>query len=799
MKKWIWITGGGLAACAGIAGIVGILWYHHAVRISQPQVSGSRAVDGILRPIEIIRDRFGVVHINADNERDLYFAMGFTMAQDRLWQMEFMRRLGQGRLAEVLGEDLIDIDRFFRILSAGGPPRTIEGAFAFIPIAFADGVNAYLAHRERDLPLEFKLLGFRPEPWQPEDYFNILNVMNWGLSMGWKVDLTASEMLEKVGTERLREAFPDYPEDAALIIPETNPADANLAPVAEIIRKAARIAAPWSYAASNNWVISGDRSASGKPVLANDTHLELTNPSAWWEVHLVCPNLNAAGFAVPGLPGLAVGHNLYVAWGITTVMVDDVDFYIERINPENPRQYRYGKGWKNMQARNEIIRVKDGQPVEFEILLTHHGPIFSGFDGPSAQRTLSVRWTGREVNQSAAATHFLCRARGLADVLEALRHWHLPSQNVVFADTQGNIGYWCCAMIPIRTQRSGLLPLPGWSDAYEWGGWIAFDQRPHLLNPARGVIVTANNRVTRSENSNFIGNYWEPSDRATRIHRMLDTPQKLSASDFERMQADITCLLAEELAPHLVSTLATRSADKTARRAAELLKRWDYRMDKESAAAAIYEVTYQKMLANIFRDELGPRLFEDYLNTVIFPPRALRHILRAGGSRWLDDVETETAETLPDILADSLEEAFEELRRNFGADISGWRWGRLHTVTFEHALAKKKPLDRLFNLGAYPAGGNHLTVNMGLYPYNEPYRMVHGPSQRMIVDLADPTTALHVLPTGQSGLIGNPHHDDQVELYLNGAYHPSWLLRADVEKHMQSKLLLLPKKSSDRN
>jgi penicillin amidase len=793
MKKWIGIIVGGLAVCAGFAVIVVLLWYHHTVSASQPQTAGSRAVAGLLRPVEIIRDRFGVAHITAENERDLYYAMGFAMAQDRLWQMEFMRRLGQGRLAEVLGKELIDVDRFFRVLSAGGPPRTVNGGFAFIPIAFAEGINAYLADRKGDLPLEFELLGFHPEPWRPEDYFMILNVMNWGLSIGWKVDLTASRMLDKVGPEKLRAAFPDYPQDAAPIITEPIPADADLAAVSDTIRKAARIAAPWGFAASNNWVIGGERSVTGKPLLANDTHLELTNPSAWWEVHLTCPSLNAAGFAVPGLPGVAVGRNLSVAWGITSVMVDDVDFYMEQINPENPRQYRYGKSWKTLQARKEIIRVKNGQPLEFDILLTHRGPIFPDFGGRRSGQALSVRWAGREVTQTAAGAHLLCRAQGLADVIEALRAWHLPSQNIVFADTRGNIGYWCCATLPIRKQSFGLLPVPGWTDAYEWNGWVPFDQRPHLLNPPRGVIATANNQVQPSENPPYIGNYWEPSDRATRIHQMLDTKEKLSMADCRRMQADVTCLLAEELTPRLVAAVNKRLSEKSAPRAAELLTRWDHRMDKDSPAAAIYETTYHKLLGNIFQDELGPSLFEDYLNTVIFPPRALRHILRAGASPWLDDVRTEAVENLDDMLVRSLDQALRELGRDLGADPDGWRWGRLHTLTFGHALDKKKPLDRIFNLPAGEAGGNHLTVNMGLYRYTDPYRMVHGPSQRMLVDLADPATAWHVLPTGQSGLVGNPHYDDQIELYLDGAYHPSWLLPADVGQNLESRLTLIPK------
>ena len=368
----------------------------------------------------------------------------------------------------------------------------------------------------------------------------------------------------------------------------------------------------------------------------------------------------------------------------------------------------------------------------------------------------------------------------------------MPGQNVVFADSRGSIGYWCCATIPIRKQRFGLLPVPGWQKSFQWNGWVPLAQRPHEINPERGFIASANNRVTGPDYPYHIGTYWEPQDRITRIHQMLDTDKKFSPADFKRMQADVTCLLAEELTPLLTTVIETRGRDQLTRQAGDLLAKWNHQMDKESPAASLFEITYHNLLRNIFADELEAELFGDYMKTVVFPPRALRRILRNGDSAWVDDIGTPSIETLADIIEKSLQQALAALRREDGTDSANWRWGNRHTVTFAHVLGKKKPLDRLFNIGAFPVGGNHLTVSMALYHYNHPFAVYHGPSQRMIVDLANPQTAWHVLPTGQSGLPGSAHYDDQVALYLNGNYRRMWLNRADVDHHAEAKLVLVP-------
>ena len=773
----------------------GYLWFRLTLKKSLPQTSGEIALRALRDDVEIIRDTYGVPHVYAKNEPDLYFAFGYAMAQDRLWQMDLYRRVGQGRLAEVFGRDLVETDRNFRMLSAAGVNKETPPELAFIFSSFAKGVNAYVeTHRDR-LPVEFKLLRYRPDPWNEGDYLSILRVLNLGISRGWKVDLTAARILERVGEEKLRDAFPVFPDDAPLVIPQETRALSGLPnAMAETIRLVEMLTDSLTLAGSNNWVVSGRRSVSGRPILANDTHLALTNPSLWWEVHLVCPTVDVSGFAIPGMPGISVGHNRHVAWGITNVMADDVDFYVEKINPENRRQYWHKDHWEEMRVVEETIHVKGDKPVRIEILLTHHGPVIGELEKGLSGDVITAKWAFTEVPQPAKTTYLLEKARNADAVREALRHWAGPSQNVVFADTTGNIGYWCCATIPIRSKGDGLLPMPGWTGEYEWRGYVPFEAWPHVINPETGFIATANNKVVGKGYPYVITQYWEPMDRITRIRQMLTAKDKLSVEDFKRIQQDAYCVLASEMTPRMIEVLERRLNGREAEKARDVLSKWDFIMDKDSVGACLFEVTYLKMMENIFKDELGEALFREYLETAHLPPRAIRGVFRRGSSPWLDDIHTPERETLEDILARSLTEMLSELRESLGRDMNKWSWGRIHSVTFGHVFGEKKPLDRIFSLGPFPFGGSHLTVNSGWYPYEKPYEATAGASQRMIVDLSNVDASLRVLPTGESGHLGSPHHRDQVALYLKGRYRPGWTDRREVEKHSEAVLVLKPER-----
>lgn len=794
--RWVLIGLLGFTVVVIVTIVAAVFWYQNAVRTSQPQVNGRITVAGILDTVEIIRDRHGVPHIFAHNESDLFFGFGYAMAQDRLWQIDLFRRIGSGRLSEILGAEAIEVDRYFRTLSAARNDRSLPPDLVFMVDSFAAGINAYREQLEDRLPLEFKLLGYRPEPWLPDDYFSVYTLINWGLSIGWKVDLTAAAVLRKVNEGMFQEAFPTSTEFGLPIISEIKQSLPHVLSLSQsMVATVSRLTGFTPSPASNNWVISGNRTKTGRPLLANDTHMALTNPSLWWEVHLVCPTIDAAGFAIPGLPGLPVGRNRHVAWGVTNIMADDVDFYIEQINPKNRLQYRYVDRWEDMRTHVEKISVKNAEPVDITIRMTRHGPVIAGNESDTdipEDKVVSARWTVFEVNAPARTSYLLLKAGDVAGVVAALQHWRAPGQNFVIADTHGSIGYWCSAAIPIRPRGNGLLPLPGWTGTNEWDGFIAFDKLPHTIDPPEGYIASANNPVTEGRYPYAIGTYWEPMDRISRIRHLIEAKPRLSIDDMMAMQTDITSPLAAELTGAMLHVLERKALEVQEPNIRDILQKWDYQMSPDSSAASIVEMTYLKLLENIFQDELGADLFRRYIGLTIFAPRALREILRSKRSGWLDDIRTPEVETLADAIEKSMHQSITYLREQFGPDIEKWTWGHLHTLTFHHILGERKPLNRLFDLGPYPAPGSHLTINKKQYDYTDPFAVKEGVSQRMIVDLSSPETAFHVLPTGQSGVLGNAHYADQVDSYFDGRYHPSYLNRSDIDDHREARLVLTP-------
>jgi penicillin amidase len=489
-----------------------------------------------------------------------------------------------------------------------------------------------------------------------------------------------------------------------------------------------------------------------------------------------------------------MGHNQNVAWGVTNVMVDDVDFFIEKINPDNARQYLYQGKWEDMTVIAETIHIKGKDPVESEILVTRHGPIVSKISEGAEPTAVAVKWAFTEGLQPAKAAYLLAKAKDISDVKNALQYWELPSQNFVFADTNGNIGYWCCATVPVRSKGDGFLPVPGWTGDYEWQGYVPFEQRPHMINPAEGFFATANNKIDIENYPQFISHYYEPVDRITRIRQLLTAKEKLTVEDIKQMHQDVYCVLAAELTPKIIEILGARSSNADAQRVKKTLSQWNFKMEADSVGACLFEMTVRNMMENIFKDELGEELFQKYLETTVFPPRAIRMLVRKGSSSWFDDINTPNEETIDDIIFKSMEQTIQQLNNEIGNDENKWVWGKVHPLTFEHVLGKKKPLDRLFNIGPFPMEGNHLTVNKRQYPYKNPYDATSGVSYRMIVDFSNMSVSQRVLPTGESGQLGSPHYKDQIDLYLSGRYRPAWLERTHVEKHAEGTLLLTPKK-----
>lgn len=787
IAKW----GLGIVGLLAVAGLVVLYVYLQA---TLPEYEGKLSLAGIRQEVEIIRDSYGMPHIYAQTDHDAFFALGYCMAQDRLFHMDIVRRAARGRLAEVLGESLLPVDKLFRTITAG---RSVEEIAASYPKdsfqsmkAYADGVNAYLQNHSGPLPIEFSILGYRPEPWHPTDAVAVHYYMAWDLNCAFEHEMLHAAIEQKIGSRLASRIFPAYPQGAPTIMPENSSALKTLKTY-NMARSALNAV---GGGASNSWVVSGEKSQTGQPILANDPHLGHGVPGIWYEAHLISPSLNVSGAYLPGLPYALIGANQHVAWGFTNVMVDDTDFYIEKINPQDPGQYRYQDGWEEMEIREETIRVKDGREVKYRIKLTRHGPIIdtvNDYEEPSGT-ALAMRWTAYEHLKAIRALKGLNTAKDIEDIEKAVEFFKCPGQNWVYADDQGNIGFWAAAAIPIRDGFSGALPVPGWDGRHEWLGYVPTSRQPHLRNPERGWIATANNKHLH-EAPYPISHYYAMPDRFIRIQEMLTAEEKLGMDDFKAMQGDFYVILAREWVPRFLEALEGTLVSEKEQLAASVLEDWDRIAGAEQVAPSIFHAMLNALIENTFHKRLGPELYTQYLKNKYTVFNALRNLVQSENSDWFDDPSTKSRETFEDVVRLSFREAIATLEQELGSRVRDWKWGELHTLTLRHPFGQSSKLMGSFlNIGPYPIGGSLATVNPQAYPLNNPWEVKNGASLRYITDFANRENSVRVIPAGISGNVMSPHYDDQVKLWRSGRYRPFVLDRASVLGDKKYELNLLP-------
>ncbi|RME43682.1 MAG: penicillin acylase family protein, partial [Chloroflexi bacterium] len=706
-----------------VVAAAGIARYYYLPR-SWPQTDGTLQVAGLDSPVEVIRDRWGIPHIYAQNQHDLFFAQGYVHAGDRLWQMDFNRRIGTGRLSELVGESTLDTDIFLRHLgmhrAAAKDLELLTPETQAILTAYADGVNAYIESHQGRLPLEYTILGVKPEPWKPLDTVVWAKVMAWDLGANWDTELLRARLINQVGRQALADLVPPYPPDAPVIVPPgvgnyTFLQDASLADYRPIRQVLAISTGAW---ASNNWVVSGEKSTTGAPLLANDPHLGLNIPSIWYANGLHAPDFEVVGVTFPGIPGIVIGHNEHIGWGVTNLGPDVQDLYIEKLNPDNPNQYEFQGQWEDMQLVQETIQVKGRpDPVVVTVRITRHGPIMNPAveSLKGALQPLALRWTALDGTTMFEALRLLNQAQNWDQFRQALSHWAVPGQNFVYADTAGNIGYQATGRVPIRKNGDGSLPVPGWTGDYEWTGFIPYDEMPRSFNPPSGYVVTANNKVVADSYPYFLSNEWATPYRAQRIEQLLTAKDKLSPEDFRDIQADTYALPAERLVPYLLQVSA---AGDVQAQAISALQNWDMREEADSAGAAVFEAWLHHAVLDTFGDELGEWM-EDYGGA---GHEALLRLLDNPDAAWWDDVTTpDRVETREDILSRALADAVEDLQEKQG---SSWSWGSLHAITFVHQPLGQSGialLERIFNRGPIRARGSEFTVNRGGFSFNNPY------------------------------------------------------------------------------
>jgi penicillin amidase len=807
-KRWSTIS----ATLGAVAGLLGA-GYYWLLRRPLARTRGTLQLTGLQNKVEIIRDRWGVPHIYAENSHDLAFAQGFVHAQDRLWQMDFQRRLVAGRLSEVMGEQTVPVDRWIRIL---GMRRVVEQEVALIDAdiradveAYAAGVNARIAQSR--LPVEFTLLRYKPEPWTVADSLSWNKMMSWTLSVNWETEILRAQLIARLGPERAAELEPDYFDRWPRIVPPG--VDYSVIGSAALERaKASRpFTGPPACAGlgSNNWVLASSRTAIGAPLLANDMHLPLGLPCIWYENHLVCNDLNVTGITLPGIPWVVSGHNGHVAWGFTNGFPDVQDLYMERLRHIDGGgvQYEYLGEWLDAEVIGEEIRVKGGETVIEKVVITHHGPIInalapdligSGSTEPTDVQPLALRWTSLEPDTMTQALYGMNRARNCIEFREALRHWAAPIQNMVYADTKGNIAYSFPGKVPVRARGDGQVPVPGWTGEYEWTGYIPFEELPHLYNPPSGYVATANNRVVGDDYPHYIGREYTMGDRAQRIVELIDAQDQVDAAYVQRMQFDLVSPSARVVTGYL-GRLEVDDAELTP--VVEMMRDWDGELAANSPAAAVYQVFMRRLIILALSDKLGDLTIR-YAGKGPTPVLAEGSMFGARAWEWVQKTLTEpdshwfdlgNGETRDDVMRLALRETVDFLKAELGPEISYWGWGKLHTLTYAHVLGRVKPLDKLFNRGPYPLGGDGTTVwSTATSRYDLSCEDVIGPPFRFIADLGDLRNSLGLLAPGQSGQPGSKHYDDQVQAWFTGEYHPMLYAREDVEREAETRLQLVP-------
>ncbi len=792
-----------------------------------PDTDGTITIDGLQEEVEIYRDEFGIPHIYANNTEDMFFAQGYVTAQDRFWQMEWWRHQSQGRMSEIVGESTVEIDMFIRNTGFNRAAerhaeyyRTEEPEVWAMLEAYAAGVNAWQAENEGDVSLNQTILNLTGKEWEIEPWEPIDSV-SWAVAMAWSLrgsgDMGSEQarvLLEQsLGEEAVAELLPFYPYDNRPVIAPTNlltNPSAQLTPAETAVANIdwnnistdfiGQTPPDWfglgqgSDVGSNSWVVSGDYTESGLPLLANDPHLEIQMPSIWYEVGLHAPGWDVTGFSMPTFPGVVIGHNANYAWGFTNVGGDVQDLYIEKINPDNPLQYEYNGAWQDMELIEEVIKVNGGEDVVLEVRQTGNGPILNDVsDG--IEDVLSLRWTVAEVSHVFKAIILLNTAENYEDFLVAAENFDVPPQNMVYADKEGNIAYQTPGLYPIRRNSDGLRPVPGWTDEFAWDGFIPFDEMPAILNPESGIIVTANNAVIDNEYPYDIAYYWDNGDRAQRITNMIDDTLaangKITAEDYAVMQFDSYSMLAEVYVP-LLTSLSSDDPDIQAAQA--LLKEWDYQERRDSVATSIFELFFWNLSPAILGDELAD--VEENFPWYNDAQQVFLYDLAANEDAvWWDNVTSAEVESRDDILLQALGESLAWLQENVGGSMDDWAWGEIHTSTFKSLPLGNSGvsiIEKLVNRGPFPTDGGNNIVNATSWNPEQPAEVVWLPSMRMIVDMGNLDAAQGIHPTGQSGHPGNVHYDDMIPLWLNGEYHTMLWSETAVKENAVDILILKP-------
>jgi penicillin amidase len=763
-----------------------------------PQLDGSISLPGLQKEVTVERDNWGVPHIRASSLEDAVEAQGYVMAQDRLWQLDLMRRASRGQLSEIVGPLALKSDKQFRTF---GFSRVAEREFATMDKdsralmeAYARGVNVFIEQHQNRLPLEFTLLKYKPQPWQPTDSLVIAGYMYQTLTDTWERELDRAKVEERVGSDRFKDLFspdapmdhfvigdPDVPNDgsqASRVDPDDEDDDDDM-PTDTVLKAERRgtgsVPSPETFAdltsalwpsihgyleetqneirqglGSNNWVVSGAHTATGKPLLANDTHLELSIPPIWYEIHLTAPGFNAKGVTLPGAPLIVIGHNDRIAWGFTNNGADVQDLYIETFNPAASDEYRVNGAWVKAQVFDEAIRVKGQLDEHLKVVVTRHGPVVHRED----DKAYALRWTALEQGGLGNPYNLLAKAQNWHEFRDIMKRVWGPGQNAVYADVEGNIGYVMAARVPVRKKGRGEVPVPGDTDEYEWTGYIPFEQLPQALNPDNGLIVTANARVVGPNYKPYLTDRWEEPYRTARIYDLLHDKADLRPIDMLKVETDTYSYPHVFLADQMSSAAKkVQPKDARARKLVDALKDWNGIADADSPLVSFLVMSRRAALELI----LDPYLGKD---TNVYEWRStafLQKVLTDRPAKWLPPAY----KTYDELLAAIADRAVSMLAEQTKSErVNDWQWKELNSLDMLHPIGREGFLRRLLSITGKPQSGTGYSVRAATKR--------HGPSMRFIANLANWDDSILLLPAGESGQVGSGHYTDQFSHWYEG-------------------------------
>jgi len=794
-KRLLWIV---LGVIAILALSSGVYVYTHT-----PEYTGIKAMDHLNDKVDVYFDTYGIPHIYANTEEDALRALGYVHAQDRLWQMELLRRIGKGGLSEIFGEDMLKTDKFFLSLGIDdASQQTVDKISKSSPMvklsqAYLDGINKYM--EEGPTPIEFHLTGLEKTPFTLKDIYNTVGYMAFSFAMAHKTDPLLTNIKNSLGPEYLADlAIDTDPKSTLLKNYKPSIRDSIKNDLVSLISEVLQDFPVPQFEGSNSWVIAPDKTKGGKVIFANDPHIGFAQPSVWYEAHVNAPNYEKYGYHLAGVPFPLLGHDRKLAYGLTMFENDDIDFYYEEENPKDSSSYKTSTGWKKYEVISKTIKVKGEDDVTFTYKKTDHGPILNGIaDQVMDERPIAMSWIYTQMENKVIDGLFgMSHAQNLSEFREALPNIHAPGLNIMYGDAMGNVAWFATAKLyqmPDSTNTKFILN--GGSGKEEPLRYLEFSENPMAINPSWNYVYSANNQPD-SINGKLYPGYYLPENRAKRIVSLLEPKNDWDKESVQEMLMDVTSGVNAKIVTNMAKSMEVKELTAAQISVLDKMNVWDGNNQLQQIEPTVYHRWIYFLLKNTFEDELGSQMFQQLLDTH-FHKRLIAPMAAKTTSVWWDNVNTsDSVETKNAIVNLAFRQAFQSLEEDFGEDPNLWTWNKVHTVEHGHPIGQMKALRSFFNVGPFPVSGTREVISNMAFNYDDTgsYLVTSGPSTRRVIDFSDIDNSTSILPTGQSGNPFSKHYEDQAEMYIQGKFRKMMMNKEEIIKTQESLLVFEPLK-----